>query len=490
MAEDLHERAKQCCVLLDQLPGGGHCSGYVVAPGRVATAWHGVRQCEPTSWYGVTVGYDSYRRSGRVRLMKYDAAADAAILELADCSDLRPLPVVDPPARSETWHAFGFPGTARSKASGELAGLPLAGTVTDPHLDDFGNVSRLLLYSDQIAAGQASQLHGWSGSPVISGEGLVGHLVRHIGDQGDSHRPAYGYVRACPIEAVLKLLDVQPVRATRRRSTPELAAEEPEIPLLAAWCDREAILGAADAFLRRAPPHHAGLLCIVGHAEDRQDLLMQRIADELRDPPYSISARAVDVVRYFDGPQTGLQQSVLHALGLRGENELALHLERQGLGLLMSCYYVSCGTWSSARIEKLLSDTSAWLDQLDTGGRRFLLTLVLRFETPTLLSWFMQRRARVVKAVNSAYARELAKPGAPLGRCAVAPPIELEAFSIDRLRNWVRLPRVRNGLGLLAQEMESIFNSGEFPTHDRRYAELVKLVEQRRTGTASTGRPK
>src|SRR5262249_1132974 len=57
--------------------------------------------------------------------------------------------------------------------------------------------------------GNASPLHGFSGSPVLVDGAVVGHLTKHLGDPDDRRRAAYGLVYACPIRAVHDLLDAQ-----------------------------------------------------------------------------------------------------------------------------------------------------------------------------------------------------------------------------------------------------------------------------------------
>jgi len=89
----------------------------------------------------------------------------------------------------------------------------------------------VLLYSQNIAAGKASPLHGFSGSPVIVDGALVGHIIKHIGDTDDPTRAAYGYVYACPIAAVVNLLAGVPLEQQPITPTP-IVTRSDEVPAL------------------------------------------------------------------------------------------------------------------------------------------------------------------------------------------------------------------------------------------------------------------
>lgn len=203
MADDLFQRLKDTVVFI-RSPDGSTGSGYLVAAQRIGTAEHVVRSWLPDRPVEVTIGWGANRRVCKARLAKVDKVNDAAVLSLDDPLDREPLPIAAGVVRKTAWDGYGFPALAGG------AGLPIDGHVQDPStLNDAGQAA-VLLYSDAIAAGSASPLHGFSGSPVVVAGGLAGHLVKHIGDIDDRRRAAFGYVYACPIEAVLALLDVPP----------------------------------------------------------------------------------------------------------------------------------------------------------------------------------------------------------------------------------------------------------------------------------------
>lgn len=188
-------------------PDGSTGSGYLIAPGIAGTANHVVKSWSEGAGYEVLVGYGPTRRAAKARLLKRDEKADAAVLAIEGIDEVKPLPVAAPLDRRAPWEGYGFPAVAIKSATPE--GLSISGHVQDPaHFDNEQAV--MVLYSEAIAAGQASPLHGFSGSPVVVDGALVGHLVRHIGDPEDRKRAAFGYVFACPIDKVSALLEQPP----------------------------------------------------------------------------------------------------------------------------------------------------------------------------------------------------------------------------------------------------------------------------------------
>ena len=192
---------KQTCVFISGSDGSG--TGYLIAPQRIATALHVVKSWEDGQRYPVIVGVGG--PTCQAILLKSDPLTDSAVLGFDEKVNIIPMPITDGIERNVMWEAYGFPALADK--TGAPTGLPIDGQVKDPKAkNDLGH-DAILLYSDQIAAGNASPLHGFSGSPVVVGGALVGHLTKHIGDVDDRRRAAFGYVFASPIAAVVKLLD-------------------------------------------------------------------------------------------------------------------------------------------------------------------------------------------------------------------------------------------------------------------------------------------
>lgn len=224
---------KAACVFIKS-PDNSTGSGYLIAPGIAATAWHVVRNWTPGQRYDVMVGVGDARRACKATLLERDEAADAATLSVEGAEGVPPLPVAAPLTRRAAWEGYGFPGLAHKADAPPPQGLSMMGHVQDPATRNDANQPAVLLYSDAIAAGQASPLHGFSGSPIVVEGALIGHLVKHLGDPDDRRRAAYGYAYACPISVVTALLDKPPAPLaiapaalpTVRESVPAVGEDE------------------------------------------------------------------------------------------------------------------------------------------------------------------------------------------------------------------------------------------------------------------------
>ncbi|MFL9912261.1 TIR domain-containing protein [Paraburkholderia sp. RL17-337-BIB-A] len=222
------DRLKESSVFIRSTESSG--SGYLVAPQRIATALHVVRHLQPGQRVAVTVGVGG--PTVEATLLRSDPEADAAVLGFQEDLMVAALPVAKTLVRDVAWTSYGFPTLADK--TGLPVGLPIDGRVMDARTRNDVGQSAVLLYSDQIAAGNASPLHGFSGGPIVVAGALVGHLTKHIGDADDKRRAAYGYVYACPIDEVVKLLDVEPLTVeiapspieTRAESIPHLNTNE------------------------------------------------------------------------------------------------------------------------------------------------------------------------------------------------------------------------------------------------------------------------
>ena len=222
---------KAACVFIKS-PDGSTGSGYLVAPGFIGTAAHVVRKWVEGQSYEVLVGLGPTRQTCKAHLHKRDEVADAAVLAVEGSLAAPPLPVAGPLTSRAAWEGYGFPALANKTDT--PAGLSITGHVQDPDTFNDNNQPAVLLYSDAIAAGQASPLHGFSGSPVVVEGALIGHLVKHIGEIDDRRRAAYGYAYACPISAVTALLPALPAAqpiappaiTTVRESVPALATDD------------------------------------------------------------------------------------------------------------------------------------------------------------------------------------------------------------------------------------------------------------------------
>jgi tetratricopeptide (TPR) repeat protein len=228
METDAFTRLKQASVFIRSADGSTG-SGYLVAPNRVATAWHVVRSWEKGETRSVIIGVDP-RQVCQAQLVAADELADAALLALEVAVDSAPLPVATGLLRKAEWDGFGYPALANK--IDQPPGLAINGHVQDPSTRTDRGQKAVLLYSENIAAGRASPLHGFSGSPVTVDGAVIGHLIKHIGDTDDPGRAAYGFVYACPIAAVAALLGDTPVTRQPIEQTPitTLSDVVPDLP--------------------------------------------------------------------------------------------------------------------------------------------------------------------------------------------------------------------------------------------------------------------
>lgn len=189
-------------------------TGYLIANNRIATCWHVVKVWDDDDRNEVKIGFpDSDNREAYV--IKADKETDCAVLGFKPPVDKQPLPLADRLKTITPWEGFGYPAAAGG------TGLPIRGEVTDPDSRDQSHREVMALFSKQVAAGQATPLHGFSGTPVLVDGAVVGHIIRHVGDPDDNRRPAWGLIFATHISGVRDLLDIEPLE--RSINPPDLA---------------------------------------------------------------------------------------------------------------------------------------------------------------------------------------------------------------------------------------------------------------------------
>jgi hypothetical protein len=182
---------KQACGLVAS--GSERGTAYLVDERHMVTCEHVVRNGLPVTVQMGEMKFD-------VASIKADVNADCAVLELKQAAvGIARLQIVGAPPGFE-WLAYGFPGLA-----GDIA-LPLQGTIQDPKGLDVLRRPALVLYSDQAAAAQGPPLGGFSGSPVMVGGMVVGHLKRVLSSRDRPGRPELGYLFATPGSEILRVL--------------------------------------------------------------------------------------------------------------------------------------------------------------------------------------------------------------------------------------------------------------------------------------------
>lgn len=174
------------------LCGAEQGTGYLVSPTRMVTCCHVVGKEK-----SATVKIAGQEVPATV--VETDEASDCAVLELSKPLDVAPLRIASGPVHGE-WTSFGFPGIARG------IGLPLVGTVLQANGLDVNQQPAMVLYSDQVAAGMAVPVSGFSGSPVVAGNMVIGHLKRILAEKDKPTRPVLGLLFATQAAAIRRIL--------------------------------------------------------------------------------------------------------------------------------------------------------------------------------------------------------------------------------------------------------------------------------------------
>lgn len=158
-----------------------------------------------------------------------DERADVALIKLT-----QPLSTVTPlrlstlyPDADAQCRISGFPGEASA------AQLTFPAVVRDPLAKDDQGRPGISIYSDEAAAGDGAKLSGFSGSPVVIGRAVVGHLRRVLGEHG---KAIFGLMYASPASSVLRglpealakelaVVDAEAMRKKMKSAVIELLAE-------------------------------------------------------------------------------------------------------------------------------------------------------------------------------------------------------------------------------------------------------------------------
>lgn len=179
--------------------GAEQGTAYVVGAKRLITCYHVVRKGDPP-----LLQLGKSKLAARV-VFPADPAesliaeeADTAVLEVDSAIDAVPLSLGSYPDGAR-WRTFGFPAIA------EGIGLPVEGNVLDANGKDVNQQPAMILYSDQIAAGMATPVGGYSGSPIIVGDKVVGHLKRVLSERDKPGRPVLGLLFATPAHKIAEL---------------------------------------------------------------------------------------------------------------------------------------------------------------------------------------------------------------------------------------------------------------------------------------------
>lgn len=221
-------------------------TGYLIAPNLVATCGHVVKDVVPEA---ISISFDGIMKTAKSVSVNTDT--DCAVIELdVALSSVTPLRIGGPCVWKATWDSYGFPAAAKG------AGITMSGIVSNPKAKDDLHAEVLELTSPEVAAGMATPLHGFSGSPVIVDGFVVGHLKRFLPDTDKPDHPAFGKVYATRAACVHSLL-----AGTDLVLTEPLPIELPQAdtPTYKAHLDKIRTL-LAKWSLEEMPPGQAGLV--------------------------------------------------------------------------------------------------------------------------------------------------------------------------------------------------------------------------------------
>jgi hypothetical protein len=193
---NVREQLKAACALIQA--GNTVGTGYLVAPDLVATCNHVVESVREGGPVHLRFRNPDLAVDGRVA--RADGASDCAIVQLNEPAEDRPLLSLTRGSTYDAlWLTYGYPHVAAQD------GVFFAGKVDDPD-GRWNDRPVLVLTSDKIAAGMATPVHGLSGSPVVVGTAIVGHIASVRPDPDFPGRAAFGEVFASSCDGVLALL--------------------------------------------------------------------------------------------------------------------------------------------------------------------------------------------------------------------------------------------------------------------------------------------
>lgn len=473
--DEIQERLADNCVYLSS-PDRSIGTGYVIARGYAATANHVVKAWVDNAWYEVHVGMGRLRVVGQARIVARDVDNDAALLELTGADHVQPLPLSDVPSHGEVWHGYGFPKAVQVGAA--RTGLPMSGKVVHAKWFNGESRHRLLLSCNEASAGVGTPLHGYSGTPVTVNGALVGHVLEQFGDPDDRNRPAYGMVKACPIEVVRRLMPAAAMPGVSwPRKRQAAIANDTDLADLLSWCDRGNVVAAIEAWLEPPDALNAGVLLLTGHGENRTRLVIERVAEELSERAFRpIRTRAVHINKDQEvGVEAGFRKIALGALGVGGDADVKYAQEYQnGAELILLSYGYGCDRWTGQQMQQRMRETCEWTDQLRLERIKLLAVIEMRHETPGLFDRLLRRDT--MHRIKEAFAAHRQTMSALASKSLIADLVHLGNYSLSHLRTWRNLDRVK--WLLPSTELEQQI-AAKWPEHETRsYTELSLLVNE------------
>jgi hypothetical protein len=454
------------CVLL-VAPDGSTGSGYVVARGFAATAAHVVKSLADGEEFDLVVGWGKgLRREARGVIHARNVLQDAAVIRLSGCDDILPFPISRGVEPGAAWNGFGFP--AVTTWDGKTEGIHVKGKVRDPHWENRDELPQLLLDSDESMS--RTNLKGISGTAVVADGALVGHLVEQFVNPLNWDEAVLGQLKACHIRHVLELL---PEGAQFEHEEKPVAQPDVSVADLVSWCDRDALVSTLNNWMVEKPAARVGLLCLVGHSDNRQCLLLERVARQLSEQrTRRVQARAAHINDNLD-PESASEfdWAARESLGLRSEQAVQdspKFPDAAGLVLLnLRCYYPGR---SPRDIALHIVNAAKWLEKLSIGHRRLVLVLAIRYES---LPLFCKIKRRIEDACGKA---SLLHP--TVASLMIDEPLQLNDYLVEEVRTWSELPWVQSELRRMALKIDGDVLKQWFRWKKRlSHGKLLRLVD-------------
>jgi hypothetical protein len=214
-------------------------TGYLIESARVATCFHVVKGLPA----GATVTCAFGEETREATVLTADEAADIAILALALPVTAEPLEILDGDPLLTFW-IYGFPAFTNG------TGTSIEARLNDPNTVNAEKVRAFAMYSDQFTARTTESLGGLSGSPVLAGGKVIGHVTSVLGSSEAAKAPHLGLAYAIRGSGVRALLGsgvvTNPPMAPARAITVESRARVfDEIAAATTAADVHAALAAA-----------------------------------------------------------------------------------------------------------------------------------------------------------------------------------------------------------------------------------------------------
>lgn len=211
-------------------------TGYLVAPDRVATCHHVVDGVAKDKPIALRFGELGELRTGFV--LECDRPSDAALIRLEQPISATPLKLSD--QLPVAFWAHGYPYF--TEAAVTLEGRLMDADTLDPH-----GIHAFALYSPQLAGHMPNSLGGFSGSPVLDGRRVIGHLSSVLGSTAAPKVPHLGYAFAVRSAGVARLLGRRaPEPVVAPVGLKPAAAEDRAIALARVFAEIEAAASSAE----------------------------------------------------------------------------------------------------------------------------------------------------------------------------------------------------------------------------------------------------